>query len=512
MTSKQSTLTNNALKRIRALAKGNNIAPESIQLVETKEEIYKVSGFLQLTARSSHRSREKLGRIKVKGAQELPSFEALNHEVQRIEREAQEGASFIEPALAELEKLPGHGWGHRDSHLSWSDHETILVAHQNCPECNGAGFTHCFDCQGEGSIPCHYCHGLGHEPCQYCMGSGRDQSNPQNPCATCHGTGQQECRFCFGKKRLECKSCHSRGQIKCTACKGSGVISREARVRSGADMSFSLQTTHGLPSGLLRAMTRLGEENIHKGHAKIQMHRPDPEATSEAEKSRISLEAFIPYAEAKIRFGDKGSLISCFGKKGKLSGVPAFLDEALKASRSHLKRAAKGKTNIEKALKPRLMKEALKLNLSNKVHPNFLRRLYPVGLTGDAASEIMKHMGAALKCETMKVRTIVALACTLLSIGSFAGIFLSPFYRWALDHYGEKTVLIGEITLPLIALSITWFALHSLARSVLKARFPSANVIASPKLGGRGYTALITILLSYVAILGYTKMMMNGSL
>lgn len=505
----QEPLTKDTLKRLRALAKGNEIAPESIQLVENKENIYTIHGYIQLTARSSHRSREKYGRIKSKNGQVLPSFEALTNKIANIEKEAQEGSGWIEPALQELEKMTGHGWGHRDSHLSWSDQETVLLATENCRDCNGSGQHPCQECKGQGSTPCYHCQGRGQELCLQCQGSGQDPSNQGSPCPICHGTRYQTCRICHGKRVAACRVCGSKGYIKCPSCRGAGCISREVRMRSGADISFGLKSTSGLPSGLLRSMSRIGEENIYKGHADIKLKRPDPETKSQADKARIILEAKVPYAEIKIRFGDTGSVISCFGKKGRLTGVPAFLDKALEVTRSYLGKASKGEMAIEKALGPRLMQDALKLTLAGKNHPNFLRRFYPVGLTGGTAKEIMKNMSITLKHETMKVRTIVAALCTVLSVGTFAGVFLTPFYEWALAEYKVKVMLAGEIALPLMALAITWVTLHSFAQMVLKRRFPSAKIMASPKLGARGYTALVIITLSYIAMIGYAKMSMG---
>ena len=505
MTSKHS-LTKQTIKRLRLLAKGNGVALESIQLIENKEETYTIPAFLQLSSRSSHRTKEKLGHIKSKNKKVLPSFSALIEEVSRIEKEAREGEKWIQPALEELERTPGHGWGHQDSHLSWSDKETILVATENCPSCKGEGHILCNDCQGRGSTPCHFCHGSGLEPCKYCNGTGRDPTNPQNPCTVCHGTCQDTCYMCHGKKIISCRVCGSKGHTKCKSCKGTGAISREVRLRSGADMSFSFKNTSGLPSGLLRAISRIGGENLHRGHADIQLLPPDPEARSLSEKSRLILKARIPYADLKVRIGKKGAIISCFGKRAKLSGVPAFLDESLKPSRKILATALKSQIKLEKALGPRCMKDALNLCLSGKNHPNHLRRIYPVALTGNCATEIMSNMAMALKRETMKVRTIVAVVNTLFYLSLFAGIFFTPLYAWGHSNYKTHFMITAEIITPLLAVGLTWLTLHGIAKMVLKLRFPSTQVNATPDIGGRGYMAMSVIFLGYAAMLIFAKM------
>jgi len=505
MTSKQS-LTNIALKRIRSLANGNGIDPKTIQLVENKEEIYTLSGFLQLTSRCSHRSRDKFGRIKTKNGKLLPSFEALNQEIAKIERNAQEGSEWINKAIKKLEKTAGHGWGHKDSHLSWSNKETILIATENCPACKGSAQHPCNDCQGIGTTHCHYCQGMGQELCQYCQGSGHDLADHSKQCHICHGTRYQTCRMCHGTKRLSCPVCGGKGNTKCTSCKGTGALSREIRIKLGADISFKLKSTNGIPSGLLRSISRIGEENIHKGFADIKMLPQDKDAKNITERSRINLEAKVPYADLKIRFGNKASLISCFGKKARLTGVPAFLDQSLKTQREYLLNASKGKTKIETALKARVMKDALKLSLSGKTHPNNLRMIYPVGLTGNTAKEIMKHMGLALKKETMKVRTISASLCTIMSVSIFASIFMTSFYKETHTQYKASAMIAGEIALPAITLLITWFTLHSFAKNILKHRFPSATIKTSPNIGTRGYIAMAIIIFSYIAMISYAKM------
>lgn len=263
-----------------------------------------------------------------------------------------------------------------------------------------------------------------------------------------------------------------------------------------AKIAFSLGATTDLPSGLLRMMDRAGESLIGKIHADIAMKPADP-ANGE-ERNRVELIAKIPYAEVQLFFGKSAAKIIVFGKTERLSGVPAFLDRSTAAAREALRDAARGMGSIDKALSLRLMRESLDLILSGKRAPNDLRRLYPVGLSGGAAQEIVGNFNLALKTLTMKYRGGAGILALFLFSGLFGLFFFSPIYETLVHDRGPTVRRLIEILVPMASLGGAWFILDRAIRYALKLKFPKARLKASQNIGKIGYSVLTSVILVYV--------------
>lgn len=124
-------------------------------------------------------------------------------------------------------------------------------------------------------------------------------------CPMCHGTRFSLCRYCNGTGKLPCVSCQGRGNTPCASCKGSGFVSREVIINKGARVDFSHTSSSGLPSGLLRMISRIGDDKIYRGHADINIIEGEPEKKKSITSVVIKLEAKIPYADIKLRIGKR---------------------------------------------------------------------------------------------------------------------------------------------------------------------------------------------------------------
>lgn len=500
----QQKLTEQTLSRLRTYAKGNGIKPEDIQLIETMEAVYSLPARLILTPQCDIQSRSFLGRSKNKGHKVLSSFAELRTEVESLQKEFQQNAPWLEDAIKELEKTPGYGWGQHDAMLCWSDKKTIITATENCPTCRGTAQRTCPDCRGIGSLPCHDCEGRGREICTQCAGHKQDPLNPGNRCPTCNGTGFSLCRFCHGQMKIPCPSCQAKGNTPCGDCKGTGFVSQEAEITKGARMDFALGATVDMPSGLLSGLSRIGENQFIKGqHADFAMkpQSPDDPNAPRADRIVINLEARIPYADVKIKFSTKGAIISCFGKKGRLSGVPPFLDMGLTAARKILARAAQNDADIEGALAARAIKEAFELVLAGKSHPNDLRRLYPAGLSAATAQEIMGNLARYFRSSTAKLRMVAGGVCFALSATLFSALFFTPLYTSLSAFLGQAGILAFKVVFPLVVLAANWLGLQQAASIVLKRRFPALHVAGSQPIGKTGMGTLGAIAFLYILLL-----------
>jgi len=501
MTDSPSPLTDKTLARLRSLAKGNGLTPDALELVETKEKIFSLKGTLTLTAQSDIASSQSLGRIKGKGIRVHTSFADLQNEVQSLQKSFIEDASWLDKALEELERTKGHGWGQDAAHLSWSDKKIHLAATESCPTCRGTAQHPCAECKGLGTLHCYQCEGRGQELCIHCSGTGQDPLDQNHKCPICHGTRFSVCRFCQGNGKTPCLACQGRGFTPCAACKGTGFISQEVEINQGARLDFTLASTSGLPSGLLRMMSRIGNDKLCDAHADISMTYTPPEEKKVSDHAQIALEAKIPYADIKIKFSGKGALVSVFGKMGKLSGVPPFLDAALSETRKELAQAARGQRSLAGTTEAmRLTREALDLVLSGKTHPNELRRLYPVGLSGETAKEIMTNIVLGLKKDTAHMRLYAGAACVAASTLLFLPFFYLPQLTLFLSGLSASLALGIMALLPLGALGGSWIALSHAAKWSLKRKYPQATIASVQHIGKTGYGTLGLIALIYALL------------
>ncbi|MDD5586439.1 MAG: hypothetical protein PHY92_05730, partial [Alphaproteobacteria bacterium] len=447
------TLTDKALIRLQALAEGNGLSPEAIRPLEHEEKIYEIEGLVTLAPQIDIQARSYAGPVKGKGRVVLPNFAALQEEINRRRKSFEESADWIPEAMKELQETPGHGWGHEGGKITFPDRTVTLATNEKCPSCLGTGQLTCDQCQGRTVILCPYCYGKGQENCYNCFGKGTDPVNPQQQCPICRGTRFAPCRYCKATGNLPCPNCQGRGGTPCPACQSAGSLTQEAAIDANASIRFAIKKNAPLPSGLLRSLDRIGMANLVKGHGDVELVTPVA-ADSGPMKTTLILRARIPYADIKLQMMGKVVSAAAFGKRGLMSGLPAFLDESLKPSREHLARAAAGTASLDKALEARAVREALSLKLSGKGLLNELRRLYPVGLSPKAAGEILDNMEKALRRITLRARLTVAIFSLVLSTGLFAGFFLTPLHEVIMKALTPRLVLLLEALLPAAAIGL----------------------------------------------------------
>ena len=487
-------LTQLAIARLKKLAEGNLIDPNKIELVESKETTYHLQATLRLTPSIEVQVKKRYGRPKNKNHRLLPSIEALTQEIEQQREDLQKSNKWLDAAYKELEKTPSHGWGQDGATLFWDKDKSILAAHDPCPTCNGTAQSPCHACQGIGTVHCYHCEGRFMELCPLCHGTGRDPAYPENKCPQCFGEKQIHCRFCNSTGRMPCEQCQGRGYQPCPDCKGTGYLSQLAQLKKCATIAFNLGQTQQIPSGLLRLIQRIGKDDLYK-HADISMSRDD------ADPLIIKLTAQIPYADIKLKLNDKACMISMFGKNNRMAGVPLFLDAALESTVALLKALAKGHGKIDPILKARMMHNALSLTLQGKKHPNELRRLYPVGLSAKIAKEIMTNMSLAVRNITRKTRIIVGSIFTLLAIGVFAGLFLTPLYAQMTTGWNPFLLYTVLALLPIITIGKCAVLLLYSSHHVLQKNFKKIKIGKTQPLGRAGYSLFAMIAASYLLIL-----------
>lgn len=494
----ENPLTKTAITRLKKMAQGNNIALNKIELIETIEKTYQLQATIRLEPTIEVKTKKGFGRPKSKKHKLFGSIDELNKEIEKERTDLTETSAWIDMALKELNSTPGHGWGHQGATLFWDKDKTILTAHDACPTCHGTAQSPCPTCQGVGTVHCTYCEGRQMELCPLCHGAGEDPANPETQCYQCLGQKYIQCRHCHSTGRMPCPQCKGKGNTSCQECRGTGFHSQIAQVKKCATLSFQIGETRKIPSGLLRLMQRVGEDNLHR-HAKITMISSSVEAGEDP--TQIKLTAHVPYADVKTRLNGKACMFSVFGKNHRMAGVPLFLDAALEEQRTKLAAATKGQTTLNQAIHARLINDALLLILQSKQHPNNLRRLYPLGLSRKVAQEIMSNMDLVIRNMTRQTRLIAGSVFTLLATGFFAALFLTPLYTRITASWNPIVIKGILIVMPIGAMAKCIIVLLYTSRHILQNRFKKAKIGTAQPIGRVGYSFCAAIGLIYLLIL-----------
>jgi hypothetical protein len=445
----------------------------------------------------------------------LGSPAALKSEVERLRQNFSGRSSWIKEAIAQLKEQEAGGWGQNDKRVSLPAQSVILAASQACPSCQGAKMMTCTQCNGQGAIICPQCGGRRQEICPICNGMGDNPSQPGQVCINCNGLRYVACRYCHGGGQLTCPTCQGRRGIPCPACKGSGVITEEINVTCGARTSFHIKGEN-LPSGLRRGLDRLGMERLAKGHADIESVElppdenevdqppPMPGETAPQEKApkpELRYAAHIPYADLRMTFGGKRTIVGIFGKRNVLLDVPSFLDVGLEQAREALASAAKGGGGFEEALDKRAMQDALRLQLVGKGKVEEMRRLYPYGMSTTVAEEILSNMRLALNRATLRWRSMAAVGLAVVGLLALWGIFDTSVHGRLPQSLNPYAILATDFGILAVVMAACWFTLSSVTRLVLQKRFPEIRLALTQKTGKTGYSMLAALMVGYVILL-----------
>ncbi len=509
-TSSPHPLTDQALARLRKLAEGNGIAPDKIELIEGQEKVYELPAVSHLVPFCERHSTRYNGPPRGKDrkiladAAEMQEQSRLRYENFMTERD------WLPAAMDELKAAPGQGWGLDGAKITLREKSVILAVIEICPMCHGNKLLTCENCLGQKVVACQQCRGQGQEFCPLCSGTGHKPGQPTQLCQMCNGRRTIPCRICGGGGKIPCPVCQGRGGLVCSRCNGAGNMTEETVIVCGVNINFRLNSAE-MPSGLRRGLDRVGIANLAKGHADIKLIEPDNKETKDSEggedKSKtgpvvVRYETKLPYADLKMRFNDgRVVLVNVFGKRGVLIGVPVFLDDALKPRRGHLAQAAKGSRSLDDALKARLMRDALALDLDGKGEVANLRRLYPVGLSPAVAQEILTNMRRALNKVTRWSRVGAGAASGLAGAGMLAAFFDLPWHVALTQNWPWLAGLAFDLAALAGVMGLCWTGLGKVAQLILARRFPGRKISLHSNSGHIGYAMLAGIFAIWILVL-----------
>lgn len=508
------SLADRALQRLRKLATGNGLEPAAITLAEVQEQVFTLNGLMEVSPLCETQATSYPGGIKGKDRKPVATAAALQQAVEAHKQAFQKNADWVKDVAAEIKAHDQQGWGLENAKVTLPQFSAIFASPGVCPSCDGRQMQTCAQCNGQGMVICTQCQGQGRELCYHCGGRGENPQAPGQPCTTCNGTRYAPCRFCQTRGHLPCPTCQGKRGTPCSACAGSGRITQEIAVTCGAETHFKLQTGD-LPSGLRRGLDRVGIANLGKGHADIVASEPVKQneggeagenKTRQPQSSILIYKAELPYAEMRMGFGGKKAVVSAFGKRCMLMGVPNFLDDTLKPWREKLHQAAQGTATLDEAMQGRALREILALTMSGKGRAEEVRKVYPFGLSTEAIASILADLQLALNHVTLKTRAMIAALCAGICAAFFYFMFMTDSHA-QLTHGMANPIVLGlDSAILAAALGISWATLSFSTRLVLQKRFPQHAVALQQKIGKTGFVMLGAIIAAFAIILLFAPM------
>jgi hypothetical protein len=444
-----------ALKKIRAICRGNGAAPDSIQIKSMDGELVEFEAYTHIELQPDIREDKVSG--KVESGKILQENSQVNTEIGgQISHAIGNTESRKDLANILLER-PDKGFSMHGKKFSVPALNQDFSIFHACGHCKGQGQEECPRCKGVMREICNKCHGKTMVPCQYCSATGSVNGPDGKPmqCNRCFGHKQIICTYCQKAGTVACQQCNATGAIRCSVCKGAAYYTDVIKVLMQINTAFEIDRTT-IPNPTVKLIEDIGEELAAKKHIALEAQQIKRDDGGLA----IQYNGNFPFGDLGITINGKLAKCQVFGYNAKFIKLPNILDGLTTAPRQILEKAAKGKGNvlsqINQASKTRIFGEALQLALllPRKKAMTALRKKYPIGISPKAIKHIIQISYLALQNATRRSRSI-GFGFSALMIALFETLyFIGPLRLFILKLTGSEPIvaLIDFILIPLGAL------------------------------------------------------------
>lgn len=441
-------LPQRALRQIRALAKGNGVEPDSIQIKKAGGEVIYCQAITHIELHPEIVEEKKRGRLQI--GQLLENSALLDKAVQDMTIGAIKNDETRKYLANILLERPDKGYS---LHAEYFDAEPLnrdFCYHQPCDSCAGHGNVGCSRCGGQRREVCNVCHGRTMIACKFCHGSGTIQGadGKQTQCNRCFGARQIACTICQKTGAISCRQCKGSGTNQCNDCKGGGFFTHITHVVLKMKTLFEIDRA-ALPHPAVKIIEDSGWKMAANGHIKLTAEQVKREDGGLA----IQYDTEFPYGDLELSMNGKPLKTHLFGYKGKMLKLPNFLDTIIEQNFNLLIDAAKGDGNaiskVRKAAKTRLIADALLLAVSLPPQKAMigLKKKYPIGASNDLIKNAIIFSNKALANVTRKTRFGGLGLGALLISALDAGYLLGPIRNIAETALGSPAIIAVDVIL-----------------------------------------------------------------
>ena len=519
-----------ALDRIKALADGNGIDPETITLKKFAGEV------LYFEARSLFTVKPTVAEKSLPGkemGEVCGSAADLRLKITATIEKTTGNPEIVAYLSEVLERRPDKGFMVDALTVKLDRQAKKFVYYNSCTSCTG-GRMLCMACQGAGLHNCVKCRGHRTIVCPMCRGTkvSRQKDGSMGTCRKCNGHGESQCTACRATGKIKCTPCQGSGRVQCQKCNGSGIISEIAFVTFEAMPVFTYDPDF-LPPGVPPLVDQLGPQMALKQHAAIEILKEKEQLYMQreyevTEKVRLRDGLVVPYT-IRLPWGDIEFAIGAgedalplagklFGLHPRLIHLPPFLEGPLGPGLDRLTQAANNlgsvRANLAEAIRFRAIGDAViaAATLPPKKASQTIRGRWALGLRPDVAHKTVQLAEKAVQNLTRKARLfglgaglgLTALFFALYLIGPLrvlaAGQGLNSYAMIALD-----AVLVGAAGYATMLLS-QLAGRRALSSLLEKITPPGKAGKIIPRAGKTGYYAFIGAILVFAAMLAVTAL------
>lgn len=439
-----------ALKKLRAICRGNGCAPDSIQIKNIQGELVEFEAFSHIELQTETKNEKISGKVQ-KG--ELLENSAI------IESKISEnltGAIGNTDARRELAGIlmnrPDKGFSIHSQKFPVPALNQEFSIYHACERCGGQSQEECPRCKGVKREICNKCHGKTMVPCQYCGANGTvtGPDGKQIQCNRCFGHKQVVCTYCQKVGTVSCQQCNATGAVRCSNCNGAAFYTEVVKSSVHMRPLFEIDRTT-IPNESVKLIEDSGSLLSEKEHFKIEAEQIKRDDGGLA----IQYKGSFPYGELDFSINGKVAKCHIIGYHGKFVKLPNILDGLTTPARKLLEQAAKGKggvlAKIKKASNTRLIGEALQfaLLLPRKKAMSALRKKYPIGLSTKAVQHVVQISYLALHNATRQARHI-GFTISGVMIAAFNALYFMGPLRILLLLQFKSEPIVSVIDLALI--------------------------------------------------------------
>ena len=441
-----------ALKKIKALCKGNGVKLDDIKTHQVNGEVVNCVGITHIELASEVRTENKKGQVVVGKLVESP--EQIKQGIDESSKALLSSESSRKKIAELLMERPDQGFASHGEVIELDALNDVYCMHKPCNQCGGNSRMACNRCNGRKQEICSQCHGKSMIPCNFCSATGQMQGpdGKHTQCNRCMGERMAACPLCRRTGHISCRQCKGQGNITCAGCAGDGWFTDITMLHVKIKTLFEIDRTT-IPNLVVPMIENNGGALVEKGHVRVK---------SEAVKRKdgglaLQYATKFPFADFSIGLGKHNITFSAFGYNCKMLKVPDFLDKLISPGLGRLNKAAQGEGSaadlIKGASKYRLLNKAITLGLTKSKKQAFmeLKKSYPFGVSDKRLQQAIILSNRAFANVTRKPRYIGLGIGLALSAAIFAGYYLGPLRAKILPMLNNETVQMA-VDLGLIAI------------------------------------------------------------
>lgn len=423
----QKELTRTALRKIKALCKGNGVRPNAVQLKHASGTIIQCQAITHLEIHTEVTEEQKKGRHSVGEIIDNPAF--LQKKINDLTADTLKNPESRKYLANLLLERPDKGFSLHAEYFEIPSLKRDYCFHQACATCHGHGNQPCGRCGGQRKETCNQCHGRTMVPCKYCHGNGTQQGpdGKQRQCSRCFGQRQISCSLCQKTGYIACRQCKGSGTNTCSGCGGAAFFTHITHVIPKLKTLFEINRAD-LPHPVVKVFEDQGARMAERKHLHIRAEQIKRDDGGLA----IQYDLEFPYGDLEFAINGKSFKTHLFGYKGKMLKLPNFLDKITAPYVALLTQAANGEgavtRKIKEASEARMISQGLLLSVTmpKKKAMIELKKKFPMGISNDLLKNIILLSAKALANATRKTR-FTALGAAMGAVAIIDSLyFLTP--------------------------------------------------------------------------------------